>query len=812
MLKRSKISTKITLTIAVITTVSVLIASCVGFIIAKKYIKATRLSELEDIATLKVDKIETFFNERRGDIETIQHYLNIKTNFPLLIQFAKDRTNPAYTNAKKMLDQQMEVVSRVYGYIDITLIDPEGVVVYVLNEARVKIDLDNILHDDPTGSVFKEGKKGIYFSEIYKCSFEINSFEMLAMAPINDSEGRFIGVVSLQINMSPIYKFMQETTGMGKTGETIIGKDIGTAALFLNPLHFDKESALKRKAIYGEKNSYPMQEAVRGRNGSGLSVDYRGKKVIAAWQYIPSIRWGLVIKADESEAFALINKLSTLMFILSFGVIAIALIVGYIISNHLTTPVKKLTNVAIRISKGDFNLRSDIRTKDEIGLLASNFNSMAEALQEEINERKLAEDTALRQTDIVNAIDIVLRKSLLLETEEDIGKLFLTAAEKVTNSKFGFIGEINSAGLFDTIAISNLGWDACNMPHSDATMHIKNMKIRGIDRATMRDGESRIVNEPSTHPDKAGAPKGHPPVTSFLGIPLKRMNKTIGMIGLGNKENGYDEFDQEAIEDLSVAFVEALMYRRSREELKTTNQALVFEASERKRIEEKLVREEKQAVLGKFACGVSHELRNPLGIINNSVYFLKMILTDADVKVKEYLDKISFEVMRSTDIISGLLDFGRTQPVNNKEKVVVTNMLNLALQRLPAPKNIELKTDIPSDLPTIYVDPRKIGQVLLNVVNNGYQAMPEGGLLVITASAENQYVNISIADSGTGISPENMDKIFEPLFTTKIRGFGIGLVLAKNLTESNGGSIEVKSEDGKGTTFTLKLPVKEVIS
>ncbi len=439
-------------------------------------------------------------------------------------------------------------------------------------------------------------------------------------------------------------------------------------------------------------------------------------------------------------------------------------------------------------------------------------NDTNRKLTKEVNERKLAEATAIRQTNIIHAIDHVLRKSLLLETEEDIGKLFLDAAEALTESKFGIIGEINPARLFDTIAISNPGWDACNIPHSDAIKHIKNMDIRGIDRSTMRDGIPRIVNKPSTHPDKIGTPKDHPPITSFLSIPLKRRNKTIGMIGLGNKENGYDEFDQKAIEDLSVAFVEALMYRRSREELKSTNKSLILEISERKRLQEKLVREEKLAVLGKFAGGVGHELRNPLGIINNSVYFLKMVLTDADDKVKEYLEKISFEVMRSTDIISGLLDFGRTQPVNNKEKVVVINMLNLALQRLPAPKNIELKIDIPSALPTVYVDPRKIGQVLLNVVNNGYQAMPEGGLLTITASAENQYVNISIADTGTGISSENMDKIFEPLFTTKICGFGLGLVLAKGLTESNGGSIEVKSEDGKGTIFTVKLPVKEVTS
>ncbi|MBT3881458.1 MAG: HAMP domain-containing protein [Candidatus Scalindua sp.] len=234
--------------------------------------------------------------------------------------------------------------------------------------------------------------------------------------------------------------------------------------------------------------------------------------------------------------------------------------------------------------------------------------------------------------------------------------------------------------------------------------------------------------------------------------------------------------------------------------------SVVERGNELDKINKQLVRKEKLATLGQLAGGVGHELRNPLGVISNSIYFLKMLLPDADEKVKEYHNRISAEIERSTEIISDLLDFSRTKPIN-REEVQFTDLLDKALERLPVPKNIKLKAATPSDLSNLFVDPKQIGQVLLNLLSNAYQAMPEGGLLTISALADKQNVNISIADSGTGISSENIDSVFEPLFTTKARGIGLGLALSKDLVTANNGSIQVKSEEGKGATFTVTLPI-----
>jgi len=221
--------------------------------------------------------------------------------------------------------------------------------------------------------------------------------------------------------------------------------------------------------------------------------------------------------------------------------------------------------------------------------------------------------------------------------------------------------------------------------------------------------------------------------------------------------------------------------------------------------QEQLIRREKLVILGQLAGGVGHELRNPLGVISNAVYFLQTVLTDADESTKESLEMISEEVRNSTKIISGLLDFSRTR-LPDREEVAVSELVAEVLKKRPPLENVEVITEIAPDLPPVFVDPQQTGQVLGNLVTNAYQAMKEGGNLTISAQAERGQVSLSVADTGCGIPPENMAKLFEPLFTTRTRGIGLGLAVSKSLVEANGGSIEVISEVEKGSTFTVRLP------
>ncbi|MDD2926615.1 ATP-binding protein [Rhodoferax sp.] len=223
--------------------------------------------------------------------------------------------------------------------------------------------------------------------------------------------------------------------------------------------------------------------------------------------------------------------------------------------------------------------------------------------------------------------------------------------------------------------------------------------------------------------------------------------------------------------------------------------------------QEELVRQEKLAVLGQVAGSVGHELRNPLSVMSNAVFFLQTVLADADETTKEYLDIIKSEIAGSERIVSDLLDSVRTKPPH-PETVGVRELIDQTLRKFSMPPAVTIKLDIPESLPPLRVDPLQVQQVLRNLISNGVEAMPDGGTLEIRAAKDlpSGTVTIGLRDTGTGIAPEVLSKLFQPLFTTKARGIGLGLVVVKNLTEANGGSVAVQSEPGKGSTFVVTLP------
>ena len=228
-------------------------------------------------------------------------------------------------------------------------------------------------------------------------------------------------------------------------------------------------------------------------------------------------------------------------------------------------------------------------------------------------------------------------------------------------------------------------------------------------------------------------------------------------------------------------------------------------------IQEELFRKERLAVLGQLAGGVGHELRNPMGVISNAVYYLKTTLSTDDETTKEYLDIISTMTQNMNKIISDLLELSHVN-TGDREEIAITDLVDKALEDQYPPKNLDTDARISSQLPAAFVDPEQISMVLANLLNNAYQAMPDGGnLSIYSQPVEKDLVAISISDTGCGISGGKIEKIFEPLFTTKGSGIGLGLSVSKNLAEINGGRIEVKSDEGKGSTFTLILPTTKVV-
>lgn len=251
--------------------------------------------------------------------------------------------------------------------------------------------------------------------------------------------------------------------------------------------------------------------------------------------------------------------------------------------------------------------------------------------------------------------------------------------------------------------------------------------------------------------------------------------------------------------------------KKAEEDVRRLNEELERKVRERTaallEAQDELVRKEKLAILGQLSGSVGHELRNPLGVMNNAVYYLKMVIPEADRTTREYLDIIKSEIDNSQRIITDLLDFARTSPPRSRP-TAVRQLVDETLAKCRLPSSVEVCDELPADLPLLKVDPLQAGQVLHNLVTNAVQAMEAGGVLKIGARPAGGFVEISVADTGEGIPAEHLERVFQPLFTTKAKGIGLGLVVSKNLTEANGGSIRVLSRQGEGTVFTVALPME----
>lgn len=234
---------------------------------------------------------------------------------------------------------------------------------------------------------------------------------------------------------------------------------------------------------------------------------------------------------------------------------------------------------------------------------------------------------------------------------------------------------------------------------------------------------------------------------------------------------------------------------------------LMQDLSQVKTLEEELRRSERLAALGKMAAGVAHELRNPLSSIKGLALVLRSRFLD-DNKDRETATILVHEVERLNRSISELLDYARPQQLQ-KKWVDLQSLLHKAVSliRIDAETaGVELTTFFQDDLPMVNADEDKLNQVLLNLLLNGIQAMEEGGTLDIRVGATDRKVEIVVTDSGCGISEEDLGHVFDPYFTTKPEGTGLGMAMSAKIVEEHGGEIHLQSKLGQGTSVIVEIP------
>jgi two-component system NtrC family sensor kinase len=231
-----------------------------------------------------------------------------------------------------------------------------------------------------------------------------------------------------------------------------------------------------------------------------------------------------------------------------------------------------------------------------------------------------------------------------------------------------------------------------------------------------------------------------------------------------------------------------------------------------KGFEGELIKANKLSALGELASSIAHEIKNPLISIQG---FARRIGTTEDRdKLEKYAKFIEQEADRLTQVLTKLLGFSRMDEPKkdflNMNDIVDDTVLFME-HHLTRFKNVEIAVEKEPDLPLVQVDRIHVQQTVVNILMNAAQAMPGGGKILIKTGRGDQYVFISITDTGVGIKEEDLEKIFEPFFTTKEKeqGTGLGLSLCKRLIEANAGKIEVESKVGEGTTFRIMVPINQ---
>jgi PAS domain S-box-containing protein len=863
-----------------------------GYFHARKTLESLRMEELKSIADLKAKSIEDFFADQKRHIIVAQQRPTLKKYCSILAEFSGDFSSPVYETIRDELDQAIRIYEPVYNFRNVFLANPTGRIVYVLDRSLARELLGQNMPDLWEKS-FTDGQDGIQLSDIFVSKIETGRFSMYFSAPIHSEEGQFVGLAIFEIDMAPIYELIQNTTGLGETGETFIAKKVENQALFLNPLRHDPDAALKRRTVFGEKQAIPVQEALKGNNGSGITMDYRGLEVIAAWRYIHSLDWGMVAKIDLAEAFEPVTALRDFGLVLVIAVIVLSIFAAFVVAKSLSDPIQDLQQGVEEIGKGNLDHKVATNAKDEIGQLGRSFDRMTEQLKAvtasrdeldaEINERKKVERELQKSMDEVG--ERIKELNCLFEISRLVERRRLTLEEilqgivelippalrypEITCAKIILEDQEFSTGSFEetkwvltqniVVHLKTVGaiavyyleerQDSDEGPFLKEERNLINAIAERIGRIIERNRAQTALVESE---ERFRELVEH----SLTGISIiqdgqilyqnPEQERLLGALPRPIKFRDTDSIHQEDIEKVNAFYQSisagklpfgAMDFRfyppgekASRSNMKWVQcQANLIEyqgkdamlvnimdMTKAKELEHLLNIQDKMASLGRVAAGIAHEIRNPLSGINIYLNTLQKLhhKEGSEQKVEQILQQINSASHKIESVIRRVMDFAK--PSEPKVTLIDINQPIIDAINLTAvtmrKSGINLEKLLADDLPPTYADSNLIEEMVLNLLNNAAEAMKsmeEGKKILVTTSEENDRIIVRVSDSGPGVPLEIRHKIFDPYFTTRPEGTGIGLSLTHRIITDHGGTLTVSDSDLGGAEFRFEIPIKE---
>jgi PAS domain S-box-containing protein len=664
------------------------------------------------------------------------------------------------------------------GFLAISIADPEGRVLTSTSDERLGADVSS----DPA---FQVGLTGRHLGEP---SFVGGEFVTSVAAPAKTNDGELLGVVLVELDVTPLFEILTNTEGLGDTGEVLVGKRDGKQVRYL----FGSRHGAERMA---PMDSVPAMAAAIGGATQSEVTDYSDVEVLVhyrpiAYQPLEYQPWGLVAKIDVAEAYAPLDDFRESRFWVQLGLVAVGLVGSFWVSRRMTRPIRELTRTATAVAAGDLAVQVAVTSDDEIGTLGRTFNMMTRQLQSSYStlEDRVRQRTAELSSEIARREDI---QSELQQNAERIKRIIDTANDAfISMDADGLIVEWNPQ------AKAMFGWsrdEALKLPVADMIVpeSFRGEHRAGLDRF-LKTREAKVLNRrlelTALRRDGSEFP----------------VEVTITPQRLGDKF-------------VFNAFLHDITQRKQDEE-----------ALHDARVAAELANTSKS----EFLANMSHEIRTPMnGIIGMGELLAS---TNLEPDQRDYLNMVRQSADSLLGLLNDILDFSKIEAGKLELESIPFSLRDCigntghTLSSRAAEKGIELACRIAPEIPDILVgDPGRLRQLIVNLAGNAIKFTEVGEVVVevvpvsmqsagldmgedgVRSAGGHTLLQVSVRDTGIGIPPEKQEVIFEAFgqadasTTRQYGGTGLGLAISTQLVKLMHGQIQVESEVGKGTTFTF---------